>query len=775
MLGGLCPTCVRRVALAEPSLPDDTTHPTGGWEPPSVEEVAALLPAGAYLVESLIGRGGMGAVYKGWQKSLDRCVAIKILPPVLVGGDVDFAARFKREARAMARLKHPGIIPVHDAGESADGLLYFVMDFVEGTDVQKMIAARGRLPPEEALTIVTRVLDALAYAHQHGIIHRDIKPANIMVDPEGHVLVADFGLARSTAPDTALLTGQLPHGRFDPPSCVVPGLDRRLDSIVDKLLQTDRDKRYSSAIEVKTSLEPILTRTLARRPAGAPKTKRKAMLLTAALIVLAILVVAIMRHPGGPRSVVAHAPAGGGGGKAGADNRSAAEMAEGKASPSTATRDAPFINTLGMKFVPVPITGGPTSGERVLFSVWETRVQDYEIFSLQTTRTWPVPDYSQSPEHLAAMVSWEDAREFCGWLTKREQRMGVLSAKERYRLPTDHEWSCAVGIGEREDPAQPPLTKSRSIADVFPWGSEWPPRRGSGSFAGEELKPALAAGAFHKISGVIPGYRDDYVATAPVGSFPANSLGLHDLGGNLWEWCEDGIDALGHDRILRGSSWADNGRVPHFSSYRRRDTQDAHNTGYGFRCVVSAPVAAKPAGSAASGLPFSGSPPAAATREAPFINTLGMKFVPVPITGGPSSGQRVLFSVWETRVQDYRLFARETKQDWSPAPELVPDPTLPAISMSCEEAQAFCAWLTDRERKAGRLGANERYRLPTDHEWSCAVGIGDQEDPALSPAKKSGSRRCFRGEARGPCLRKRETSAARRRLATKSSASRAKP
>ena len=103
-----------------------------------------------------------------------------------------------------------------------------------------------------------------------------------------------------------------------------------------------------------------------------------------------------------------------------------------------------------MKFVPVPITGGPTDKQRVLFSVWDTRVQDYEAFQKETNREWPKPDFQQGPTHPAVMLSWEDAQAFCQWLTERERKEGRIGAGERYRLPSDHEWSCAVGIGDKE-------------------------------------------------------------------------------------------------------------------------------------------------------------------------------------------------------------------------------------------------------------------------------------------------------------------------------------
>ena len=160
-----------------------TGHGVRGWQPPSLEDLQQMLPQ--FEIRELIGRGGMGAVYRGMQRSLDRDVAIKILPPEMAAQDAQFPARFKREGKAMARLNHPRIVTVFDAGETPEGLLYFVMEYVEGTDVQAMLSARGSLPIEEALPILINVCEALEFAHTSGFIHRDIKPANIMVDDRG--------------------------------------------------------------------------------------------------------------------------------------------------------------------------------------------------------------------------------------------------------------------------------------------------------------------------------------------------------------------------------------------------------------------------------------------------------------------------------------------------------------------------------------------------------------------------------------------------------------
>jgi len=270
---------------------------TSNWEPPTVEELQPGLPQ-LKLIE-LIARGGMGAVYKGVQTSLNRLVAIKVLPPD-VAKNPAFAERFKEEGRSMAKLSHPGIVSVFDAGQTTGGLLYFVMEFIEGTDVGRMIEDNHRLPPQQALEIIGAVCEALAFAHESGIIHRDIKPSNIMIDRNQRVKIADFGLAKMAEGDdshartrsrvaigtpdfvapealnagTALdqradlyavgvtlyqmLTGQIPRGRFEMPSTVVPTVDRRVDAIVDRAMKTDRDQRYATATQLRTEVVAVL-------------------------------------------------------------------------------------------------------------------------------------------------------------------------------------------------------------------------------------------------------------------------------------------------------------------------------------------------------------------------------------------------------------------------------------------------------------------------------------------------------------------------------------
>ncbi|MEQ1749687.1 MAG: protein kinase, partial [Prosthecobacter sp.] len=277
------------------------------WQPPSPEALQAHLYG--YEVRQYIARGGMGAVYRGMHMSLARPVAIKILPPELRQEDPQYAERFQQEARAMAKLNHPGIVGVYDFGQMADGTLYFIMEFIDGTDVDQMVLAQGRLTTAHAMSITAHVCDALHYAHSQGVIHRDIKPANIMVGYDGRVKVADFGLAKSlrqkdlgltqsghvmgtphfVAPEVLIqgmevdhradiyavgvmlyqmLTGKVPQGVFEMPSLQVAGLDPRYDQIIARAMREDRDQRYATILEMRQALDGILTQPVPQSKTG---------------------------------------------------------------------------------------------------------------------------------------------------------------------------------------------------------------------------------------------------------------------------------------------------------------------------------------------------------------------------------------------------------------------------------------------------------------------------------------------------------------------------
>jgi len=258
----------------------------------------------------LLGRGGMGAVYKAVQTDLERVVAIKILPPE-TAKDVEFMERFRREATTLARLDHPGIVRLFDFGQR-DDFAYFVMEFVDGVDLAQRLAA-GPMSLYDVLAVVGQLCDALQHSHERGVVHRDIKPANVLIAQDGRVKLADFGLARLVQPDPGdpgltrtharlgtprymapeqmsgakstdhrvdvyalgvviyeMLTAHLPAGHFDPPSVKVPALTPRIDAVVLQALHAEPDRRFASVSEVKEHLceaisNPGLTRAERRK------------------------------------------------------------------------------------------------------------------------------------------------------------------------------------------------------------------------------------------------------------------------------------------------------------------------------------------------------------------------------------------------------------------------------------------------------------------------------------------------------------------------------
>jgi len=216
-----------------------------------------------------------------------------------------------------------------------------------------------------------------------------------------------------------------------------------------------------------------------------------------------------------------------------------------------------FENTLGMRFVAVP-------GTTVSFAIWETRVSDYQVFAEGRGASWSKPDFEQGPDHPAVNVSWEDATAFCAWLTAKERKAGKLPGNQRYRLPDDREWSIAAGLMAEQGTLPEERMKT---ASVWPWGHYWPPLPGDGNYA-EELGT------------------DKFAQTSPVGSFKPNRNGLYDLGGNVWEWCENWYNGAHVTKTLRGGSFSDSGPGYLLTSYRFSGTMNLSNEDIGFRVVL---------------------------------------------------------------------------------------------------------------------------------------------------------------------------------------------
>ncbi len=250
-----------------------------------------------YEIAAKIGQGGSARIYKAFQKSLKRHVAIKVLSPEL-SRDPDVVRRFDRESITIARLSHPNIVHIIDRGKVEDQY-YFVMEFVDGTSLKEVIASE-RFNLRQKLDIIISVLKGLDYAHKNGVIHRDIKPANILIDQQGNALIADFGIAQilnktegdntrsdiimgtlaymspeqrvsSTNVDLTtdiysvgvilyeILVGKRPMGSFPMPSEVNPQLPAEFDEIIKSCLAMDTICRYQSAVEMKDAILNVIS------------------------------------------------------------------------------------------------------------------------------------------------------------------------------------------------------------------------------------------------------------------------------------------------------------------------------------------------------------------------------------------------------------------------------------------------------------------------------------------------------------------------------------
>jgi formylglycine-generating enzyme required for sulfatase activity len=660
-----------------------------------------------YTLNRILGRGGMGVVWLARDDELERDVALKFLPELII---LDRArlADLKRETKRSLELTHKNIVRIYDfVNDETSGCIS--MEYIDGDTLSNVRADRERKTFEtrELPEWMKQLCDALDYAHNHArVVHRDLKPSNLMVNQRGDLKVADFGIARSLVDSISMLTmgargtsGTLVYmspqqldgergshlddiyslgatfyelltskppfysGNIDrqiheriPPQMTnrreeleVEGepIDDAWEELVADCLQKDPARRPQSVIEVANRLlvpSPRKTRPVAPTPVQqitVPRPKRvskkrfrraglavvaagqavlrgvaagvsavkkdfrdaglmvsgagkaifrgaavgfgavKEVLRGAALILLAAsketlrgtavtvipaAVVAacvwffairpppkmIVKQPI-PRTQPSQPPK---------TQASAAPNAP-QLDFASITKEHPYVNSLGMKFVPVP-------GTKTLFSMWDARVKDYKIFVEATQREWPKPSFKQTEEHPAVNVSWEDATAFCEWLTASERKAGRITVKQTYRLPTDAEWSVAVGESK------------------YPWGNEWPSPKGAGNY-GSSL------------------HIDDYEFTSPVGALAPNAAGLHDMGGNVWQWCEDWYSKEMNERavldkhpdlkddgggrkqhVVRGASWFVRDVAYMLSSTRVGGGSPSYrNENNGFRCVLS--------------------------------------------------------------------------------------------------------------------------------------------------------------------------------------------
>lgn len=307
---------------------------------------SALAPGttvAGYRVEALIGRGGMGAVYRVSEEGLGRKVALKVIAPELAQ-DERFRERFLRESRIAASLDHPHVIPIYQAGDE-DGLLFLAMRYVEGTDLARLVAEGGALEPRRTLDLLSQVAEALDAAHEKGLVHRDVKPSNVLIAESAgreHCYLGDFGLTKRSgslsgvtaageivgtleyvAPEQITgdpldersdvyslgcvlyecLTGQAPfpratdvallwahvHEEPTPPSQARPELPKELDTVLARALAKEPGRRYRSAGELVAATTSALRLGDLSVPAAGRSRTRIAAVTAVALLVLALL------------------------------------------------------------------------------------------------------------------------------------------------------------------------------------------------------------------------------------------------------------------------------------------------------------------------------------------------------------------------------------------------------------------------------------------------------------------------------------------------------
>jgi formylglycine-generating enzyme required for sulfatase activity len=548
---------------------------------------AGAMAIPGYEILEKIGQGGMGEVFLARQEALGRQVAVKFLAIDPAGDASEQLARFRREAELMARVSHPNVVSVLDFGV-APGWAYLVMEYIEGGDLRRRMTPGRPMTAAQVRSLIAPVARALAFLHRLGILHRDLKPENILLHHEDHPKVTDFGVAvlhsclgsmtgadrylgtigyiapeqqyqlkmdaRADQYSLAALTyemlcGRRPLGAFKPPSAYNPALGPAADAVLLRALQEDPEDRFASVLEFHDALDRALA-----APPGRRWHRPVLRLAAAALLVAAVALGALKwRTSEGVASPPAGAVPPASAAATGPPRRltvshglrlalipagefvmgphtSGADAHDDDGRPGRPVRiAAPFYLgvhevTVGQFRAFVAATGYRTEAETdgLGGSIWDGRAKQvrHDPQCCWSNPGWAVAVTDEMP---VVQVSWNDAQAFCRWLSGEEGHA--------YRLPTEAEWEYACRAGSTtpwcmgDDPAQ---------LDQYAWFRE------------------NSRGDPH-----------------PVGLKRPNAFGLHDMHGNVWEWClnayrarspgDDGDPAAASSRttarILRGGAW----------------------------------------------------------------------------------------------------------------------------------------------------------------------------------------------------------------------------
>jgi formylglycine-generating enzyme required for sulfatase activity len=615
---GSCPHCKQPLIVPAASL--EVTAAQAADTPSAAEGTAAKLDflappqqsdelgrLGSYRVLKVLGAGGMGLVLQAEDPKLKRLVALKVMRPELAAKEVH-RQRFLREAQATAAVEHPNIIHIHQVGEER-GVPFLAMPFLKGEALDARLQREPKIAVAEAARIARQVAEGLAAAHEAGLIHRDIKPANLWLEARtGLVKVLDFGLARVAADDTQLtqsgtilgtpaymapeqasgtpvdgrcdlfslgavlyrmLTGTMPFPGTDIVTLIAalltttprpvrelnPAVPPALAELVMQMLARDPAARPASARAVADALAaftldqtPVSTIAV---PAPARGTGRrwKRVALFAALVLLGVGI-----------SVLA-AKLGFGGGSSPTSGMAVAE------GPS-------FINSLRMEFVRVPrgkfLMGGGDGnvGDKEAEIAYDFYLGKYEVTQaewqalMSSNPSW----YSRSgdgrnqvanidDEDLKRFpvenISWDDIQQFLEALNARDSQAGWT-----YRLPREAEWEYACRGG--------PTTNKLDYG--FDYYIEKPTN---------QLQPEQA------------NFNRGPKRTVKVGSYPPNRLGLHDMHGNVWEWCADAAPTEEGEagRVFRGGSYKDEAKIC-AAAIRNAFVPTDHYANFGFRVAL---------------------------------------------------------------------------------------------------------------------------------------------------------------------------------------------